>query len=111
MNSLHASLVRLIILLLSIAGCGMPAVAQTKGGSTVKTAAQKAGKAATPAADLLDLNRASVAELKTLPGIGDAYAAAIVKNRPYANKTQLKSKNVIPLATYDKIKDKVIAKQ
>jgi DNA uptake protein ComE-like DNA-binding protein len=53
---------------------------------------------------LVDINRASVPELKNLPGIGDAYAAAIAKNRPYQNKTQLLSRKVLPPATYAKIK-------
>ena len=60
---------------------------------------------------LLDINSASQDELKALPGIGDAYSAAIIKNRPYANKTQLVSRKVIPQATYDKISDRIIAKQ
>ena len=57
------------------------------------------------------MNHASLDELKTLPGIQDAYAAKIMKNRPYANKTQLSSKGVIPAATYKKIKALIIAKQ
>ena len=62
-------------------------------------------------ADLVDINRATAAELKTLPGIRDAYAAAIAKNRPYINKAQLLSRKIIPAAVYKQIKDKIIAKQ
>jgi competence protein ComEA len=60
---------------------------------------------------LVDINRASTAELKSLPGIKDAYAAAIVRNRPYKNKKQLLSKQIIPEAAYGKIKSRIIAKE
>lgn len=81
--------------------------AQSKGNS--KPGAGKSSTTAKP--KLLDINTASAADLKALPGIGDAYSAAIIKNRPYANKRQLVSKKVIPQATYDKIVDKIIATQ
>ena len=62
-------------------------------------------------AELININTATKAELSALPGIGDVYSQKIIDGRPYAKKDQLKSKKIIPGATYDKIKDKIIAKQ
>jgi DNA uptake protein ComE-like DNA-binding protein len=76
-----------------------------------KSVPKAAPPAAAASAKLLDINSASEAELKQLPGIGDAYAAKIIQNRPYRAKNQLVQKKVIPQATYDKVKDLIIAKQ
>lgn len=73
------------------------------------------GKAAdtipTTKAPLIDINSATEAELKAVPGIGDAFAAKIVAGRPYANKAQLKSRKILPATLYEQIKERVIAKQ
>jgi DNA uptake protein ComE-like DNA-binding protein len=59
---------------------------------------------------LIDINSATIEELKTLPGVRDAMAQAIVKNRPYENKRQLASRKVISVAAYRQIRDLIIAR-
>jgi DNA uptake protein ComE-like DNA-binding protein len=59
---------------------------------------------------LLDLNSASLLELKELDGIGDALADRIVENRPYLTKIDLVGRRVIPDAVYERIKHSITVK-
>ena len=60
---------------------------------------------------LIDINSASKDQLSSLPGIGDKYSDKIIAGRPYANKSQLVSKKIIPQGVYSKISSMIIAKQ
>jgi competence protein ComEA len=80
-------------------------------GKTVNETTKQAIATAPQAGTLVDINSATKEELQKLPGIGDTYSGKIIKGRPYAKKDQLVSNGIIPQATYNKIKNLIIAKQ
>lgn len=60
---------------------------------------------------VIDINSASKDELKSLPGVGEAYAQRIIDNRPYHGKNDLLRRGVVPKSTYAQIKDRVVARR
>jgi DNA uptake protein ComE-like DNA-binding protein len=96
---------------LSLLVAGALALSAPQGKSGAAGAKPAASAPASAAAEPIDINSAPKEKLMTIRGIGDAYSAAIIKNRPYKRKDELVSKKALPQAVYDKIKDQIIAKQ
>jgi competence protein ComEA len=70
---------------------------------------QTIGEKIAASKNLLDINTATAAELKALPGMGDAYVARVVAGRPYTAKNQVVTRGILPAEEYAKIKELVIA--
>src|SRR5215471_17920688 len=80
-----------------------------QGASGDKKSKTASATAKTKKSDLVDINSATKDQLTTLAGIGDAYSQKIIDGRPYNSKRDLLTRKILPQATYDQVKDKIIA--
>ena len=111
-RAMFAPLVLFAVTLVQPRSAAAKFLPQSSPSSTTQSSTASKAKAAQGAPDdsnKLDINTATSDQLKALPGIGDAYAARIIGGRPYTAKNQLTTKGVLPQATYDKIKNQIVA--
>jgi len=55
----------------------------------------------------IDLNQATLAQIRQLPGMTDEFAMRILENRPYRKKDDLRSREIIPTKLYQQIQDRI----
>ena len=61
------------------------------------------------ASDLVDVNRATTAELMRVPGMTESWATRIVRFRPYRTKLDLLNQGVVTAEVYRRIRNGVVA--
>lgn len=102
--------VRFLVLSIALLALASTATAGTPPKPLPQSETVKAGGASSSGTKLIDINSATLTDLKSLPGVGTAYARKIVEGRPYSSVDDLKVRKVLSNGMYDKIRDRISAK-
>lgn len=102
--------VRFLVLSIALLAVASTATAGTAPKPLTQSETLKAGAVGNGDTKLVDINSATLTDLRSLPGIGTAYARKIVEGRPYASVDELKARKVLSTGTYDKIRERISAK-
>jgi DNA uptake protein ComE-like DNA-binding protein len=87
----------------------MPQPAPAATAPAKPAAAAPMTQTAAPKTATVDINNATAADLKALPGVSDSDAGKIVQGRPYKDPSDLTVKKILSDTEYTKIKDRLVA--
>lgn len=104
-------IVRFLALSIALHALTSTAIAGTPPKPLPQSETVKAGGASSGDTKLIDINSATLTDLKLLPGVGTARAKKIVEGRPYSSVDELKARKVLSNGIYDKIRDRISAKE
>jgi DNA uptake protein ComE-like DNA-binding protein len=108
----------MMVLLLCVSGCGPGHTDSLQRHTADATAAAKRDAGAIARGVFeglrrkgpLNINDASAAQLRTLPGITGEQATSIVEHRPYKSTRDLVRRRILSKAEFDRVKDQIFVK-
>jgi competence protein ComEA len=119
MNFLRYRHVPVVFLLAMLVGCSQPQSTQDLKEKTAQATAEIKHDGEAVAAGIregwsrdkpLDLNSATKEQLLSLPGLTGSEANRVIAGRPYTKPGDVVTRRIMPKAEYDKIADRVTAK-
>jgi DNA uptake protein ComE-like DNA-binding protein len=112
MNKTHILAAMVLVALVVVTG-----LAPSDGLAQQTPAAPKTGTPAPPAGSTMpampkvDINKASVEDLKKVPGLDESLAKKVVGGRPFKSVDELLSKKILSKDVFDKVKPLLVASQ
>jgi DNA uptake protein ComE-like DNA-binding protein len=119
MKMLRFRNVPIVLLLAALAGCSQQQSTRDLKEQTAQATAEVKHDAEAVAAGIregwsrdkpLDLNTATKEQLLSLPGVTGAEANRVIAGRPYRDPAEVVTRRIMPKTEYDKIADRVTAK-